>query len=127
MKRVLVIAALLLTIARPVKAEEFYKAEATAYCLKGQTASGDYTQDIVAAGRKVVASKPEWIGSMMIVWLDEGNGIEADNFLGIYEVLDTGSESIRTGKVIDVYIPSYDEAIQFGRKKVIFQIIKGEG
>lgn len=127
MKRMIILALMLISIPTQVRADDFHKAEATAYCLEGKTASGVTTQECVAAGRKIVASKPEWIGSMMLVWEDTGNGIEADRFLGMYEILDTGSKKIKSGEVIDVYIPNYEDAKQFGRKKVIFQIVKGEG
>ena len=114
----------LLTISIPVKADtQFYTAKATAYCLKGKTATGTY----VTEGR-TVAGKPEWFGKTMILYEDSGDGlIKSENYIGTYIVEDTGSKSIREGKVIDVYIEDYTRAKQFGSKDVIFVLIDAEG
>ena len=108
----------------PVKADtEFHTAKATAYCLKGETATG--TQ--VTEGR-TIASKPEWFNKCMVMFEDDGDGvIKPENYLGTYIVEDTGGEPIRKGYVIDVYIEDYDRAIQYGSKDVIFMIIDAEG
>lgn len=96
-----------------------YKMQATAYCLSGRTASGDYTR------KGIVASKPEWIGKIMAVYLENEEG-KAGEFLGYYEVKDTGGKHIRTGKVLDIWMPTYNECIQFGRKNVVVFLIDGE-
>jgi len=124
MKR-LVIATLMMAIGFSFKAEasEIYKAQATAYCLTGTTATGTQTTE-----NHTVASKPEWFGCTMIMWLDDGDGIiRPQNYIGTYTVEDTGSEPIRKGRVVDVYISDYDSAIKFGRKKILFQIVESEG
>lgn len=110
------------SIARPVQAGEFKTAKATAYCLKGKTASGKYTAP------NMVASKREYIGSTMLIWIDTGDHLpHPENFLGTYEVTDTGSEPIRKGYVLDIWLPTYEEAKQFGYKQVIYQVIESEG
>ena len=128
MKRVLIIV-LLMMIALPskVKASELYRAKATAYCLQGKTASG-----VILDGtyKNVVASKPEWIGKLMMVWIDKGDHQpHYENFLGYYAIEDTSTKkSIReTGKVIDVYLPTYDECMEFGAPDVIYEVIDGNG
>lgn len=89
-----------------------YEMQATAYCLTGTTASGEQTR------QGIVASKKEWIGkTMMIYERDSGQ------FIGKYEVKDTGGKSIRSGKVVDIWMPSYEECIQFGRKNVIVYLM----
>ncbi|MGH9339156.1 MAG: 3D domain-containing protein [Acidobacteriota bacterium] len=91
----------------PVFSQKFV---ATAYCLKGLTFSGvRVAQGIVAADPAVLP-----IGSIIEV--------KAGKYSGIYSVLDTGG-AIK-GKKIDIYIPSYDKAIQFGRRKVEVRIIR---
>lgn len=96
-----------------------YKMQATAYCLTGKTASGERTR------KGIVASKPEWIGKIMAVYLENEEG-KAGEFLGYYEVKDTGGKPIRTGKVLDIWMPTYNECIQFGRKNVVVFLIDGE-
>lgn len=106
-----------------VKATEIYTAQATAYCLTGQTATGTYTKE-----NHTVASKREWFGKVMIIYEDKGDHlIHPENYIGTYVVEDTGGETIQKGWVIDVYIPNYEDAKQFGRKQIIFQIVDCEG
>lgn len=125
MKKIAVIALLMISIASPVKvkADEIHKVWATAYCISGTTATGNQTKE----GR-TVASKREWFGRSMYVWEDTGDGeIHPENFIGLYVVEDTGSENIRNGKVIDVYMEDYDRAKEFGGKRVIIQVVESEG
>lgn len=127
MKKIIAVLILGLAIIHPanVQAGEplLHKALATAYCLTGETATGTYTKE-----GKTVASKPEWYGATMYMWLDDGDGaIKAENFIGMYTVEDTGGANIKNGKVIDVYISDYDRAKEFGRKNVIVQIVESEG
>ena len=126
MKKILAVLILGLALAKPieVKAEPIiHQATATAYCITGTTATGTQTKE-----GQTVASKPEWFGATMLMWFDEGDGeIKADNFIGMYTVEDTGGETIKSGKVIDVYISDYQRAKEFGEKKVIVQIVKSEG
>ena len=87
--------------------EEF---EATAYCLKGITKSG------AKAAPGCVAADPEVIPL--------GSLIHVDSPLigGIYQVLDTGG--LIKGKIIDIFIPSYDECIEFGRRRVKVKVLR---
>lgn len=98
---------------------EFHSMKATAYCLQGTTVDGSHTR------RGIAASKPEWIGLTAAVYLDD-NG-ELGEFLGYYEIKDTGGSGVRSGKVLDIWLPTYDECIQFGKKKVLVALIKGAG
>jgi len=41
---------------------------------------------------------------------------------GIYQVLDTG-ELIK-GKIIDIFIPSYQDCVDFGRRGVKVQVLR---
>lgn len=90
--------------------------QATAYCLTGTTASGQQTHP------GIVASKPEWIGKKMMIYLKDNNGNQG-NYLGTYEVADTGGKSIRTGNVVDIWMPTRDECMQFGRRNVIVYLV----
>lgn len=84
--------------------------EATAYCDSGITRSGVYVK------RGIVAADPSTlpIGSVIEV--------EAGRYSGIYTVLDTGS-AVR-GQIIDIYMPSYDEAMEFGRQCVKVRVLR---
>lgn len=90
--------------------------QATAYCLTGTTASGQQTR------YGIVASKPEWIGKKMMIYLKDKDGKQG-SFLGTYEVADTGGNSIRTGSVVDIWMPTRDECMQFGRRNVIVYLV----
>lgn len=82
---------------------------ATAYCLKGRTASGVPTQrGVIAADTKVLP-----MGSVV--------KIHAGHYTGIYKVQDTGSK-IR-GNRVDVFVPSKAEARQFGRKNIKIEVL----
>lgn len=91
---------------------EMYRMKATAYCLKGQTASG------INVREGIVASKPEWIGRKMTVYLADKDG-NPSQLLGTYDVEDTGGESIRSGRVIDIWMPTESECFAFGRRNVV--------
>jgi 3D (Asp-Asp-Asp) domain-containing protein len=97
----------------------FYKMQATAYCLTGLTA----TETQVRPG--IVASKPEWFGKTVSIYLQDENG-NAGEFLGNYVVEDTGGKAIRRGKVIDIWMPTEDECFAFGRRNVIVFINEGK-
>jgi hypothetical protein len=47
--------------------------------------------------------------------------LSAGSYTGIYTVADTGG-SIK-GRRVDVYVPTYREAIQFGRRQVKLKVI----
>ena len=83
---------------------------ATAYCVKGQTASGlKVRSGIIAADPRVLP-----IGSIVRVVAGEQSGI--------YSVLDTGP--LVTGRRIDIFMPEFSDAKKFGRRKVQIQVIR---
>lgn len=89
---------------------DFIGFEATAYCDLGITFSGVYVQrGIVAADPRVLP-----IGSVIEV--------SAGDYSGIYTVMDTGG--VIKGEIIDIFMPDYEEAVQFGRQKVKIRIIR---
>lgn len=83
--------------------------EATAYCLRGKTASGIYVKKgIVAADPKVLR-----LGTRI--------HLTAGRYSGNYLVADTGKKI--KGKTLDIWVPSCAEARRWGRKKVKVKII----
>lgn len=84
--------------------------EATAYCDFGITYSG------VLVRRGIVAADPEIlpIGSVIEV--------KAGDYSGIYTVMDTGG--VVKGQLIDIFVPDYEEAIQFGRQGVKLRVLR---
>jgi len=98
--------------------DAYIEMQATAYCIDGTTATGTHTR------RGICAGKREWFGKTAVVYAD--NHGEIGDLIGIYKVEDTGGNSIRNGKVLDIWVPSYDEAIQFGRRKVHVYILNEE-
>lgn len=97
----------------------FIPMKATAYCLNGITADGSHTR------RGIAASKPEWIGLTAAVYMND-NG-EPGEFLGYYEIKDTGGKNVKNGKVLDIWLPTEEECKQFGYKKVLVVLVKGVG
>ena len=82
---------------------------ATAYSLRGRTASGRYvSQGIIAADPRVLP-----LGSRV--------RLEAGAWSGEYLVADTGG-AIR-GRKIDIWTPSSREAMRFGRRKVKLTVL----
>jgi 3D (Asp-Asp-Asp) domain-containing protein len=89
------------------EAEDF---EATAYCVTGITKSGaKVAPGHVAADPKVIP-----LGSMIYV--------DSPLMGGVYQVLDTGD--LVKGKIIDIFIPSHDNCIEFGRRAVKVQVLR---
>ena len=87
--------------------EDFH---ATAYCLAGITKAGvPAAQGYVSADPKVIP-----LGSMIY--------IESPLMSGVYQVMDTG-ELIK-GKIIDVFLPSYEACIEFGRRMVKVKVLR---
>jgi 3D (Asp-Asp-Asp) domain-containing protein len=83
---------------------------ATAYCLTGVTRSGvTVAPGHVAADPKVIP-----LGSMIYV--------DSPSMGGIYQVLDAGT--LVKGKVIDIFIPSYERCIEFGRRMVKVKVLR---
>lgn len=102
--------------------------EATAYCYGEVTKSGKKVRE------GFCAMKEEWIGLTAIVY-EDFNGSPGD-LIGIYEVEDTGFGrdldgdgygDIEEGKVIDIYIPDYEAAKEFGRQQVIVYLLDAKG
>ncbi len=90
--------------------DDFKGFEATAYCDLGITFSGVYVQrGIVAADPRVLP-----IGSVIEV--------SAGDYSGIYTVMDTGG--VIKGEIIDIFMPDYEEAVQFGRQQVKIKVIR---
>jgi 3D (Asp-Asp-Asp) domain-containing protein len=95
------------TMSATVKTENF---NATAYCITGITKSGiRVAQGHVAADPKVIP-----LGSMIYV--------DSPFMGGIYQVLDTGN--LVKGKIIDIFIPSYDRCQEFGRRMVKVKVLR---
>lgn len=82
---------------------------ATAYCLKGKTASGgSVRRGIVAADRRVLP-----LGTRI--------KLSAGAYSGNYTVSDTGGAV--KGRTIDIWMPSCAEANRFGRKTVLVSVV----
>ncbi len=83
---------------------------ATAYSVRGTTASG------VSVNTGIVAADPNVlpIGSVIEMRLGAHSGI--------YTVLDTGG--FIKGNRIDIYVPSFDQAIDFGRRQVKVRVLR---
>ena len=87
-----------------VEADEGVPFKATAYCLRGRTASGAMVRKgIVAADPKVLP-----LGSKIT--------ISAGQYSGTYLVADTGG--LIKGKKIDIWISNCSEAIRFGKRSI---------
>lgn len=97
---------------------EFKPMRATAYCLNGRTATGTQTREGIAAG------PPEWFGMMAAVY-EDSDGAPGD-LIGLYRIEDTGGEPIRTGRVLDIWMPTEEECLEFGNKKVQVYLMKEE-
>jgi len=82
---------------------------ATAYCLKGRTASGELTRPgVIAADPRVLP-----LGTVV--------HIRAGRYTGKYTVLDTGAKI--KGRTVDIYFPTYKEAVAFGRQRIKLQVL----
>lgn len=94
------------SVASPTSGEHYV---ATAYSLRGRTASGRYvSQGIIAADPRILP-----LGSRV--------RLEAGAWSGEYLVADTGG-AIR-GRKIDIWTPSTREAMKFGRRKVKLTVL----
>jgi 3D (Asp-Asp-Asp) domain-containing protein len=82
---------------------------ATAYCLKGRTATGgSVRRGIVAADRRVLP-----LGTKI--------QISAGAYSGTYTVADTGGAV--KGNTLDIWVPSCAEANRFGRRTVMVSVV----
>jgi len=99
--------------AEAVTANPFHIFSATAYSLRGRTASGQsVTRGLIAADPRVLP-----IGTRV--------RLEAGPWTGEYLVADTGG-AIR-GRKIDIWTPSSREAMQFGRRAVKLTVLSLPG
>ena len=92
------------------KIQDYQVFMATAYCNQGITRSG------VRVNRGIVAADPARLPLGSVIQ------VQAGKYSGIYTVLDTGS-AIK-GQMIDIYMPDYYEAIQFGRQRVKIRVLR---
>jgi len=97
------------TILVPYLDSELVDFDATAYCLKGRTASG------MDAKPGMIAADPRVLPLGTVVHLRSGS------YTGTYRVMDTGGR-IR-GRRVDVYVASHKEAVQFGRRQVKIKVL----
>jgi 3D (Asp-Asp-Asp) domain-containing protein len=91
------------------RSNEYVEFEATAYCLKGLTASGEPVQ------KGIIAADPRLLPLGTIVH------IRAGKYTGRYKVLDTGR--LIKGRRIDIYISDWGEAVSFGRRSVKLKVL----
>ena len=87
--------------------------EATAYSLRGRTASGR------PVSRGLIAADPR------VLPLGTRVRVEAGSFSGEYLVADTGGAV--KGRRIDIWTPSTREALQFGRRTVKLTVLSFGG
>lgn len=110
--------------AQKEKKSDEQKFQATAYCETGKGCiKGRYngiTKSGIKVRRGIIAVDPKVIKLGTLVEI-----IEPKNYAGIYLAADTGS-AVR-GKIIDIWMPSYKEAISFGRRKVLIKIVGKDG
>lgn len=88
---------------------------ATAYCLSGTTATGTQTRQGIAAG------KSEWFGKTANVYANSNGNI--GELIGSYVIEDTGGTPIRNGSVLDIWMPTKEECLNFGRRLVYVEIV----
>lgn len=82
---------------------------ATAYCLKGRTASGKgVRRGIIAADTRVLP-----LGTQV--------SVDAGSWSGSYVVADTGGAV--KGRKIDIWVPSCSEAKRFGNRTVKLKVL----
>lgn len=84
--------------------------QATAYCVTGLTKTG------VPAAPGHVAADPKVIPLGSVIH------VETPFMSGVYQVMDTG-ELIK-GKIIDIFIPSYEDCVEFGRRVVKVKVLR---
>lgn len=83
--------------------------EATAYCDYGFTASGAWVREGIVAGDPRILP----LGSVIDIEID-------GEVRQRYEVMDTGGKV--KGYVIDIWMPSCEEAVAFGRRSVKIRV-----
>jgi len=83
--------------------------KATAYCLRGKTASGRYVR------RGIVAADPR------ILRLGTRIHVTGGRYTGHYIVADTGGKI--KGHILDIWVPSCAEARRWGRRTVKVRVV----
>ena len=83
---------------------------ATAYSVRVTTASG------VSVNTGIVAADPNVLPIGSVIEMKLGS------HSGIYTVLDTGG--FIKGNRIDIYLPDYDQALEFGRRQVKIRVLR---
>ncbi|HYK91995.1 MAG TPA: 3D domain-containing protein [Acidobacteriota bacterium] len=83
---------------------------ATAYCESGETRSG------VQASPGIVAADPRVLPLGSVIHVD------VPRYRGVYKVMDTGR--LVKGRVIDIYMPNHDLAMEFGRRKAKVMVLR---
>lgn len=99
-----------------VTPDKYHSMVATAYCMSGTTASGTQARSGIAA------SKREWFGKTAKVYANDNGSV--GELIGSYVIEDTGSTPIKNGSVIDLWMPTRDECLNFGRRLVYVEIIE---
>ncbi len=84
--------------------------QATAYCESGITKSG------VLASPGIVAADPRVLPMGSLICVD------VPLYRGLYLVMDTGR--LVKGNIIDIYIPNYDLATEFGRREAKVTVLR---
>ncbi|HSP63008.1 MAG TPA: 3D domain-containing protein [Pyrinomonadaceae bacterium] len=97
-----------MTTSDSVAAAQTYTA--TAYCLRGRTASGK------PVNRGLIAADPS------VLPLGTRVRVEAGSWSGEYVVEDTGGAV--KGRRIDIWTPTTREALQFGRRPVKLTVLE---
>jgi len=92
------------------KSDSWVPFEATAYCTFGITKTGVWVQ------RGIIAVDPSVIPLGSIV------EIQAGSYSGLYTAMDTGA--VIKDKLVDIYMPSWEEAIRFGRHQIKLRVIR---
>jgi 3D (Asp-Asp-Asp) domain-containing protein len=92
---------------KTAKGEVFH---ATAYSLTGMTRAG------VPAGPGYVAADPKVIPLGSVIY------VESPHVKGVFQVMDTGD--LIKGKIIDIFLPSYEACVDFGRKIVNVKVLR---
>jgi len=94
------------------------------YCNSGVTASGN-----APIANYTCGARRDLIGSIALVY--EDNNGEPGDFIGLYEIQDTGSaDRIQTGKSIDIYQTTYADCKAYVKAHGDYQwvyIVKGNG
>lgn len=111
-----------------------------ATCYTSSEGAITYSGQSVRSG--IIAGPKQWLGSVALLYSckETEEGVMPDEFLGYYEVLDTGAgidtngdgkgDSLITGQSIDIFQPTLDDAFLFrdtyGDYLMIY-LIKAEG